>query len=199
MGEIVAIPLRGAWTGNRGILHSGHEIVRSHASDLWITCALEFRGRWHEQWRPHHYTFLFFHDEAVSFAAGHRPCAECRRAAYDAYRTAWAESLGVEAPSAKLINRQLHGERIVRGTHERRIHRLSWAGLPDGAFVLLDTSPAIVLGDQLTTWTRQGYRERRARPSRGTAAVITPPSTLASLRAGYPVQIDQTAFRPGTP
>ena len=73
MGEIEAFPLRGAWTGNRGILHRGHEIVRFHASDLWITCALEFRGRWHQQWQPHHYTFLYFHDEAVSFAAGHRP------------------------------------------------------------------------------------------------------------------------------
>jgi len=197
MGEIVAIPLRGAWTGNRGILHSGHEIVRFHASDLWITCALEFRGRWHEQWQPHHYTFLYFHDEAVSLAAGHRPCAECRRDAYNAYRSAWAQSLGVDVPSAKLINRQLHRERIARGTHERRIHRLSWAGLPDGAFVLLDTSPAIVLGDQLTTWTHEGYRERRARPSDGTAAVITPPSTLAALRAGYPVQIDQSALQPG--
>jgi hypothetical protein len=71
-GDIEAIPLRCAWTGNRGILHSGREIVRFHAGDLWIACALEFRGRWHEQWRPHHYTFLYFYDEAVSFAAGHR-------------------------------------------------------------------------------------------------------------------------------
>src|SRR3954447_10743844 len=86
MGDIEAIPLRGAWTGNRGILHSGTQIVRFHASDLWITCALEFRGRRQAQWQPHHYTFLYFHDEAVSLAAGHRPCAECRRAAYDAYR-----------------------------------------------------------------------------------------------------------------
>jgi len=97
-GDIEAIPLRGAWTGNRGILHSGHEIVRFHASDLWITCALEFRGRWHEQWQPHHYTFLYFHDEAVSFAAGHRPCVECRRDSYNAYRAAWAEGLGVDVP-----------------------------------------------------------------------------------------------------
>jgi hypothetical protein len=70
MGDIQGIPLRGAWTGNRGILHSDHTIIRFHASDLWITCSLAFRGRWHQQWQPHHYTFLFFHDEAVSFAAG---------------------------------------------------------------------------------------------------------------------------------
>jgi hypothetical protein len=193
MGDIAAIPLRGAWTGNRGILHAGREIVRFHAGDLWITCELEFRGRWHEQWRPHHYTFLYFHDEAVSFAAGHRPCAECRRESYDAYRAAWAHGLEVDLPSARQMNRQLHGERIVRGTHRRRIHRVAWADLPDGAFVLLDGSPAVVVGDQLTRWTSRGYGAGSARPVRGTADVITPPSSVAALRAGYPVQIDDSA------
>jgi hypothetical protein len=192
MGDIVAIPLRGAWTGNRGILHSGHEIVRFHASDLWITCALEFRGRWQEQWQPHHYTFLFFHDEAVSFAAGHRPCAECRREGYNAYRAAWAGGLGVGIPTATGINKQLHAERIVRGTHRRRLHPAPWSGLPDGAFVLLD-APAVVVGSHLAVWTHEGYRTRHRRPRHGTAQVITPPSTVAALRAGYPVQIDDAA------
>jgi hypothetical protein len=191
LGDIEAIPLRGAWTGNRGILHRDREIVRFHASDLWITCVLEFRGRWREQWQPHHYTFLFFHDEAVSLAAGHRPCAECRRESYGAYRASWSAGLDVPLPSAKQINRQLHSERIVRGTHRRRIHQLPWGGLPDGAFVLLDETPAVVIGDRLSEWTREGYGERRNRPARGSANVITPPSSVAALRAGYPVQIDR--------
>ena len=190
LGDIVAIPLRGAWTGNRGIIHAGREIVRFHASDLWITCALEYRGRQHEQWLPHHLTWLYFHDEAVSFAAGHRPCALCRRASYNAYRAAWAEGLGVEPPSASEMNRRLHGERIVRGTHRRRTHALPWDSLPDGAFVLVEGVPAVVVGDGLTEWTVDGYRTRRVRPGRGDAEVITPPSSVAALRAGYPVQID---------
>src|SRR6202007_2785490 len=99
LGEIVATPLRGAWTGNRGVLHEGREVVRSHAGDLWITCALEFRARHRELWLPNRWTPLFFHDEAVSFAAGHRPCGECRHAEYQAYKAAWAEGLGGEAPS----------------------------------------------------------------------------------------------------
>lgn len=194
LGDIVAIPLRGAWTGNRGILHDGREIVRFHASDLWITCALEFRGRRREQWQPHHYTHLYFHDEAVSFAAGHRPCAECRRAGYEAYRAAWADGLGVEPPSAKEMNHALHGERIVRGTHRRRLHETSWSALPDGTFVLPEPdAPALVAGDRLVAWTPEGYGTRRRRPARGTARVITPPSTVAALRAGYPVQIDDAA------
>jgi hypothetical protein len=239
LGEIVAVPLRGAWTGNRGVLHEGgsasegrggHRIVRSHASDLWITCALEFRGRWREQWLPHRYTHLFFHDEAVSFAAGHRPCAECRRGDYRAYQQAWAAAgapvitarspaghgtplitarspaghgtpdlapasvpVAAPLPSAKQMNAQLHSERIVPGTHQRRLHELPWAGLPDGTFVLDDGQPALVLGDALVPWTTDGYGDRRPRPTAGTATVITPPSTVAVLRAGYPVQIDDTA------
>jgi hypothetical protein len=218
LGEIVAVPLRGAWTGNRGVLHEGgpggHRIVRSHASDLWITCALEFRGRWREQWLPHRYTHLFFHDEAVSFAAGHRPCAECRRGDYRAYQQAWAAEVITARsaagrgtpdpvlapapvlaplPSAKQMNAQLHSERIVPGTHRRRLHELPWADLPDGTFVLEDGQPALVLGDALVPWTIDGYGARRPRPKAGTATVITPPSTVAVLRAGYPVQIDDTA------
>jgi hypothetical protein len=188
-GEIEAFPLRGAWTGNRGIIHAGRQIVRFHASDLWITCALEFRGRWREQWLPNRWTHLYFHDEAVSFAAGHRPCGECRRGSYTAYRDAWTEATGAR-PSARDMNRQLHGERIIRGTHTRRYHQMPWNDLPTGTFVDVDGNPMLVLGDELVLWTREGYRNRGKAPKTGTATVITPPSTVTVLRAGYPVQLD---------
>ncbi len=194
VGEIVSTPLRGAWTGNRGCLHRGDEIARFHAGDLWIVCALCFRGRHSALWRPGRFTWLFFHDEAVAFAAGHRPCGECRRAAYVAYRDAWASSAGVQ-PSAGEMNRQLHAERIERGSHRRRFHRLAWRELPTGVFVLAAGAPKLVVGDALVEWTPQGYGSLRvARPSAGDAEVITPPSTVAVLRAGYPVQIDRGAF-----
>lgn len=193
LGDIVATPLRGAWTGNRGRIHSGGDIVRFHASDLWITCALEFRGWWGEQWLPKGFTWLFFHDEAVSFAAGHRPCALCRRGSYDAYRHGWADELKVDVPSAKEINAQLHGERIVRGTHRRRLHPMPWTSLPDGVFVMVDDVPRLVHDGDLVTWTVDGYGSRVLRPRAGEAAVITPPSTVAVLRSGYAVQIDPSA------
>src|ERR1700742_4605453 len=85
-GEIDAILLRGSWTGNRGCLHRGFEILRPWASHHWLVCALEFKGWDQVQWQPTRLTWLFFHDEAVAFAAGHRPCALCRRASYNAYR-----------------------------------------------------------------------------------------------------------------
>lgn len=193
MGDIVAIPLRGAFTGNRGVLHDGRRIVRFHAGDLWITCEPRFRGRRREQWLPGRYTHLYFHDEAVSFAAGHRPCAECRRAAYNDFRAAWAAALGGDPPSALAMNRRLHGERLFPGTHRRRLHEAAWSELPDGAFVRRDGATELVLGGALVEWTHAGYGARRPRPVRGAAEVITPPSVLAVLRAGYPVGIDASA------
>jgi hypothetical protein len=194
-GAIEALALRGAWTGNRGILHSDDgEIVRFHAHAHWLTCTLRYKGLRREQWQPHHLTWLFFHDEAVSLAAGHRPCALCRRESYNAYRAAWADGLGGGLPSAQAIDRRLHAERIMPGTHRRRTHSAAWSELATGAFVLTaDGTPAIVLEECLVTWTRRGYEQRLARPARGTAALLTPPSSVAALRTGYPVQIDGAA------
>jgi hypothetical protein len=191
-GDIEAFALRGAYTGNRGILHVGREVVRFHQHDSWVTCALAFNDRWSEQWVGHHFTWLYFYDEAVAFAAGHRPCGECRRASYKRYQAAWAEAFGGTAPSAREMNRRLHGERIVRGTHRRRLHAEAADGLPDGAFVALDGAPHVIAGTEAVAWTREGYRTRRPRPD-GNVTVITPPATLGVLRAGYPVQIDPSA------
>ena len=192
LGAIEAFPLRGAFTGNHGRLHDGRRIVRFHAGDLWIVCALRFKDRWSEQWLPRRFTSLFFHDEAVALAAGHRPCGECRHASYTAYRDACADAnTDGPAPSAREMNRQLHAERIVRGTHRRRLHPMPWRGVPDGAFVLhAEGAPQLVLGRSLVEWTREGYGGRRRRPVRGEALVITPPSSVAVLRTGYRVAID---------
>jgi hypothetical protein len=198
LGEIIAVPGRGAWMGNRGRLHEGRdtrEVVRNHQHKTWITCALSFRGRRVAQWDPHRYTPLFFLDEAVALAAGHRPCAECRRQAYNAYRTLWAETHGGAMPYAKEMDAQLHRERT--GGSE---HHAAWDGLPDGVFVVTDSGPAVVLGDHVAVWDRRdnAYRDKLGRPRTGTATVITPPATVGILRAGYPVQIDPTSRESAT-
>jgi hypothetical protein len=189
-GDIVAIQLRGAWLGNRGILHEGTEVVRFHRSQLWITCTLQHKDWRLPQWVPGHFTVLFFHDEAVALAAGHRPCALCRRDDYDRYRQAWAKGNGVALPKAKEMDGQLHSERIVRGSHQRRYHRCRWPTVPAGAFVLLDGVPSLVLDDTLVPWTIRGYGVAANRPGDGTVELITPPSTVEALRAGYQPQID---------
>jgi len=190
LGDIVAIPQRGAWLGNRGILHEGTTVVRFHRSPLWIICALEYKGWRAPKWEPHRWTALFFHDEAVALAAGHRPCALCRRGSYNDYRRALAAGNGDPVLLAKEIDRQLHGERIVRGTHRRRLHPRPWVELPAGTFVLVDGGPAVLGPDSLVPWTTEGYGLARARPAEGTAEVITPPSTVAALANGYRPQVD---------
>jgi hypothetical protein len=189
LGEVIAVRGRGAWMGNRGCLHRGRgsrEIVRNHQHKTWITCALSFRGRRVAQWEPNRYTPLFFLDEAVALAAGHRPCAECRRTAYNTYRTLWAETHGGAMPYAKDMDIQLHRERT-----DGSGHRAAWDSLPDGVFVFTDSGPAVVVGDQVAAWDRHHniYRDTLPRPRTGTALVITPPSTVDILRASYPAQI----------
>lgn len=193
LGEIIAIPGRGAWMGNRGRLHQGRgtrDLVRNHQHKTWITCALSFRGRRVAQWEPNRYTPLFFLDEAVALAAGHRPCAECRHSAYTQYRTLWAETHGGAMLYAKDMDAQLHRERIAGAGH-----RAPWDGLPDGAFVATDAGPAVVAGDRLAVWDRHDniYRGKQRRPGAGNAIVLTPASTVAILSAGYPAQIDDSA------
>jgi hypothetical protein len=195
MGDITAIPLRGAWTGNRGILHSGHEIVRFHASDLWITCALEFRGRRQEQWQPGHYTFLYFHDEAVSFAAGHRPCAECRHADYVLFKEFWRvtnRGSGGRQPGGSVVigaeqmDNQLQQERMnADGT--KRLFQTRCDDLPDGVFVSLATGPDayLVWREKIFHWTPAGYDTCRPIPRRADVQVLTPRSTVRVIAAGY--------------
>lgn len=182
-GDIVAIDLRGAWLGNRGILHEGEEIVAFHRHRLWITCALQHRDWRLPQWQPHHFTVLFFHDEAVSLAAGHRPCALCRRADYDRFTEIWA-GLHPGQAGADAIDAQLHTERVDPVTRAHRLHAASFDELPDGAFVLRDGMPGLVLEAELLRWTAAGYTERTARPA-GAAVLVTPPSLVAVLGVGW--------------
>jgi hypothetical protein len=193
-GNIIAVAGRGAWMGNRGRLHEGsgtRDIVRSHRGKAWITCLLEFRGRYTQQWAPTHYTQLFFLDEALALAAGHRPCAECRRGDYNAYRRSWQQNWSGAMPYARDMDAVLHRERM-----DTSQHLMPWRSLPDGVFVETATGPAVVVGDHLAVFDEHAYSytHRLARPSAGRAAVLTPASNVAVLRAGYPVQIDQSGI-----
>jgi hypothetical protein len=179
LGDLVATSERGLVHGNRGCLHDEHgRIRRRHATRRWIACRLEFRG-WRRSplMQPGRYTELFFLDEATAFAAGHRPCALCRREDYDRFGTLWPGPGGADA-----IDLQLHGERLANGA--QRHHRGRVADLPDGAFVLHEGEPWLVRGADLLRWTPGGYVERAPRPAGG-ATVITPPSLVAVLRRGW--------------
>lgn len=181
-GAIVATPLRGAWMGNRGCIHRNLEIVRVQATKRWITCALEYKGWGSPQWRPGRWTALFFYDEALAFAAGHRPCALCRRDAYNRY----CEAIGMDR--ADPIDLVLHEQRLDGKV--KRKHALPWRELPIGAYVEIGGAPHVVLGESVRAWSSQtGYAARVARPLRGDATVLTPPLSLRAITSGYAVQI----------
>ncbi|WP_253279588.1 hypothetical protein [Loktanella sp. 3ANDIMAR09] len=80
--EIVADPARGTLTGNRGILHVADGVMgrARWKSKAWICCTLDWQGRRRQLMTGRKWTELFFLDEATALAAGHRPCAYCRRA-----------------------------------------------------------------------------------------------------------------------
>jgi hypothetical protein len=183
LGELIATPARGLVYGNRGCLHDADgRIRRHHATRRWIACRLRFRG-WHRAplMAPGRFTELFFLDEATALAAGHRPCALCRRADYEHL----AHVLGERHPGARgadAIDAQLHDERVVPRSGGRRLHEAPLDELPDGTFVLHRSEPCLVLAGELLTWTPAGYTARRAAPQRA-ATVITPPSLVALLRS----------------
>src|SRR5687768_8613254 len=89
-GDLHAVSARGLFTGNRGcIVDERQQVVRHHRSaTLWITCLTEFRDWRVPLARPNRWTPIFFLDDAVALAAGHRPCATCRRDMYRSYRDA---------------------------------------------------------------------------------------------------------------
>ena len=192
-GDLHAVAARGLLTGNRGcVVDDREQVVRHHGSSLWIACVTEFRGwRWPLA-RPRRWTPLFFLDDAVALAAGHRPCATCRRADYTAYRDAVTRA--VAAPSPLLgsqLNERLHAERHRRGRGLVRAgDRIVWsaphAGLPDGTVVVApDASCRLVVGDRLLRFSFDGWIGAAPRPVAGDAAVLTPPTSVAALAHGY--------------
>jgi hypothetical protein len=185
-GELVAEPGRGLVYGNRGCLHdaAGH-ICRSYNGKRWIACRLQFSG-WQRRalLQPGRFTELFFLDEATAFAAGHRPCALCRREDFVRLGEIWS-ALHHRETGADAIDAQLHSERVDPDTRAQLRREAPVDELPDGAFVLQDEAPFLVLGSELLRWTAAGYVARSPRPRRGTALLITPPSLVAVLRAGW--------------
>ena len=186
LGDIVADPARGLVYANRGCLHdTSRRIVRRYNGKRWISCRLRFKERRRNPlMRLGRYTERFFLDEATAFAAGHRPCAECRRSDYERFLSLWR----LEHPGARgadTIDEQLHAERLDPATRAQRHHDAAWDELPDGSFVLHKNDACLVAGSMLLRWTPSGYVDPRARPTTGDAVVITPRSLVTVLRRGW--------------
>ncbi len=198
-GDIVAVPGRGLLMGNRGVLHDAQQrIVRDSQVRRWIACVLEFRGRHRELMQPNRYTELFFLDEASALAAGHRPCAECRHADYVRFTQVWRQAHGNGPWSADAIDAQLHAERRERndsrvGAWRKRNYTAAIATLPDGTYIALDDQAWVIQANTLLAWSTDRYTTRRPRPHSEAVTVLTPPSLVAVLRAGYTPMLHPSA------
>jgi hypothetical protein len=180
-GEIAAVTARGTLMGNRGgRVHSDDRTLgrRRFASKQWICCVLDFKDRQREVMGAG-YTELFFLDEVTAFAAGHRPCFECRRKDALAFAECWSKP----RPSAPEMDAVLHPQRL--DGRAKRLHRLPFDDLPDGAMIALEGAAFAIKGDTMLRWSPSGYVTQRSRPAGATVDVLTPPAILSVLRGGY--------------
>jgi len=193
-GDIVADPNRGIFTGNRGIIHDPATktlLKKRWSSPAWITCVCEFRGWRRKVMGGRSWTELFFLDEATAFAAGHRPCFFCRRDDASRFRAAWERGNGATDVRAKEIDAVLHSERLER--RRKRLHLLPMplAELPDGAMVQAGGESFLVLQGRALVWSMAGYRV--ADHAIEDAMLLTPPSTLRAISAGYRPVLHESA------
>jgi len=185
-GDIIATPHRGMFTGNRGIIHDPATktlLKRRWTSRAWLTCVCEFRGRRRKVMGGRSWTELFFLDEATAFAAGHRPCFFCRRDDANRFRKAWEDGNGVPNVYADDIDSVLHRERL--DGKAKRLHPLPMGlkQLPDGAMVQAAEASFLIAKGRALRWSPAGYREAQGLIE--SAMLLTPPSTLRALAAGY--------------
>lgn len=196
-GDILAVPPRGLFMGNRGVLHDDRRRLGAarwkHRN--WVTCRLEFNNRRRRVMAPRRYTELFFLDEAVALAAGHRPCGECRRRDYAHFLDIWSEAFG-HRPGARELDHVLHMARAEPGARNLKRHAAALGELPDGAFILSEAGqPLLALGPWLYPYEPGGYGppvKRRA----GVVSVLTPEPTIAVLRAGFRPVLHPSALSP---
>jgi hypothetical protein len=180
-GELIATPGRGLLFGNRGgRFHRDDRTLgrRRFASRQWICCVLDFKNRHRDVW-GRGYTELFFLDEVTALAAGHRPCFECRRKDAQAFAAAFPKG-PMRAPA---MDRVLQAERL--DGRSKRTHQRNIDALPDGAMIAREGRALAVRGSRLFVWTPAGYEAELKRPRGHAVDVLTPPSILAVLAAGY--------------
>jgi hypothetical protein len=191
-GEIVSVSERGTVMGNRGVLHdeAGH-ILRPWQVKRWLLCRLEFRGRRRIVMAPNCYTELFFLDEATGLAAGHRPCFECRRQAFESFVEAWAKGNRSARPTAAAMDERLHSER-VGPQRSKQNFRAALADLPDGVLVALREDAHLLWRGHLLAWSPGGYTKSLPAP-KVEVAVLTPRSTINAIRTGYVPEIHESA------
>jgi hypothetical protein len=185
-GDVIAIAQRGRFVGNRGIIHDPATktlLGRRWTTKAWLVCVLDYKGRHREVMAGRSWTEFFFLDEAVALVAGHRPWFFCRRAAAETFRAAWGKAKGGKVRLAPEMDAVLHEERLDRG--RKRVHPIpgSIGELPDGTVIAAVGKAYTIVQGRAFRWSEQGYQGEQQIPHAD--GLLTPPSTLLAIRAGY--------------
>jgi hypothetical protein len=188
-GRIIRTSARGSLMGNRGVIHNKHqEITHAFKHTAWITCALEFKGRKRTVMTADRWTELFFLDEATAFAAGHRPCFECRREDAKRFKSCWIQGNPVHnfsmLTSIRQIDGIIHRERIDN-QKKKVTHQRSCFDIPEGTFIAMNEDPYLFSNGRLHRWTPFGYETSIAVPEISMLTILTPDSIVNTFRAGY--------------
>jgi len=195
-GNIRAVKSRGMFLGNRGVLHNeNQEIIATHRIKGWVTCLLEFKGRKREIMTPNRYTELFFLDEATAFSAGHRPCAECRRSKYNAFKEKWLEAnqelLEGNKPNAANIDKIIHEERINNKKKVTYVSALK--SLPNGTMVEINSSTFLIWANRLYEWSYLGYSKPEIEYNlNDEVSVLTPKSYVNTFSKGFIPEVHES-------
>jgi hypothetical protein len=188
IGSIVSVSSKGTLMGNRGILHNENKEIKSLSKHkCWVTCKLEFKGRKRELMAPNKYTELFFLDEATAFAAGHRPCGECRRDRYKEFKSKWLEAnfdlLNGEKDSIGNIDKIVHKERIYK--NEKVTYSENIDKLPNGTMIKIDEKIYVIWDNSLYLWSFDGYEKSNLNIRNELVKVLTPFSYVRMFEKGF--------------
>jgi hypothetical protein len=192
-GNIIETSARGHWMGNRGILHNEHQkIIRPYKLKAWLTCLLQFNGRKRTIMSPRRYTELFFWDEATAFAAGHRPCFECRRNDFNRFKAFWIVGNAGHGfdlnTSINEFDKILHRERLTPGG-AKAFYEADINALPNGCFIEFNNKPHVILKGLMFPWSPFGYGKGIACLPGCVVKVLTPKSIVNTFIAGYSPQV----------
>jgi hypothetical protein len=195
-GALHAVPERGLFMGNRGIIHDPETktlLKKRWALQAWIICVCQFRNVRREPMGSNRpggkagWTELFFFDEVTALAAGHRPCFYCRRERAKDFVQRFGEAFGIAEPRAPLVDKRLHKERLASGGKLPMIAARELAGLPDGAMVVDGGNPYALRGGKALRWSFAGYSPPAdfGLLQGKTFSLLTPATTLAVLHHGF--------------
>jgi len=176
--------------GNRGRLHTPErKIVRPWQLKAWITCLLEFKTYHRKIMSPNTWTELFFLDEITAFAAGHRPCAYCRRQDFKRFKELWfaANPKLVSGPSIKTVDEVLHRERVSKNKTKLFYDELL-RNLPIGTMFMLPkiaNQYFVLAKNKVFKWSPHGYESHPTISGEASVRVLTPRSVVNTFDYGY--------------